>query len=331
MPEYVCESCEKKFKQKSHYKNHLKKKYPCIEKKKKESLNNQIGSGKQEALESEIKQIKESYEKKLEKLEEKKNKEIKKLIKEKEEILEKYIKKIKPTKINYKISVVNYIQKNYPNAPELKKMEDFSTIFENENSVENLAYKNENKTLVELLGKDIIEKYKKKDPSEQSIWVSDVSRLTYVVKELLWDKKSIWNKDIKGVRTEDYLINPMLEQIRKKSAEYLNKKTKEMMAAQIQEEREEINKKNYRMATMMCDTNIRNLKDEIKKYIAPYFTIQGIIENPQKAKQNSLVVSESRLSDTENSLESEKELSKSEENNFESCLLKISETKMAEQ
>ena len=46
--------------------------------------------------------------------------------------------------------------------------------------MDTLVYNYENKNLHKYLGDFIIGHYKKDNPSEQSMWSSDVSRLTYL-------------------------------------------------------------------------------------------------------------------------------------------------------
>ncbi len=120
----------------------------------------------------------------------------------------------KPINNTYKISIKNYVQQNYPDAPALEGLEDYAQIEYTEDTfVETLVYEYNNNTLQKYLGDFIIENYKKEDPSKQSIWSSDTSRLTYIIKELLADNDSVWNHDYKGVKTINYVIKPLLKYI----------------------------------------------------------------------------------------------------------------------
>ena len=57
-------------------------------------------------------------------------------------------------------------------------------------------------------------KYKKSDPKDQSIWNTDDNRLTYIIKELMHNNSSNWIVDKKGLKTKEYLINPLLTHIK---------------------------------------------------------------------------------------------------------------------
>jgi len=127
----------------------------------------------------------------------------------------------------YNISVKNYVQQNYPNAPALIGMTDYARLTHDESGKENkdefvdtLVYEHKNATLHKYLGDFIVGYYKKDNPSEQSMWTSDTSRLTYIIKELLFNKKSIWNHDYKGIKTKNCIINPLLQHIKKYLDEY---------------------------------------------------------------------------------------------------------------
>ena len=120
---------------------------------------------------------------------------------------------------SYKLSVKNYVQKNYPDAPALAAPTDYAKLtFDNQELIDTLLYYYRHKSLHKHLGDFVIGYYKKKDPENQSLWASDVSRLTYIIKESLAGKDSIWNHDPKGNKTKKYIISPILEHIRK----YLN-------------------------------------------------------------------------------------------------------------
>ena len=115
----------------------------------------------------------------------------------------------------YNVSVKNYVQQNYPNAPVLESLDDYAKIeYDDDNFIDTLTYNYNNKCLHKYLGDFIIKYYKKDDPTKQSMWSSDTSRLTYIVKELLVNNKSIWNHDSKGIKTKNYIINPLLKYIR---------------------------------------------------------------------------------------------------------------------
>jgi hypothetical protein len=84
----------------------------------------------------------------------------------------------------------------------------------------------ERNTLPEILGKAIVEEYKKDDPEDQSMWASDVSRLSFIVKSAMGktkSKKSKWISDKNGIHFAELIIRPMFEIIKNKMKEYIKK------------------------------------------------------------------------------------------------------------
>jgi hypothetical protein len=71
---------------------------------------------------------------------------------------------------NYNLSVKNYIQKKYPNAPALKGVTDYSQLlYKNYTLMDTLVYNYENNNLHKYIGNFIIKCYKKDNPAEQSM------------------------------------------------------------------------------------------------------------------------------------------------------------------
>jgi hypothetical protein len=186
----------------------------------------------------------------------------------------KYVSQNKPsntTNNTYNISVKNYIQQNYSDAPALEGIQDYSKLmFEDNEFMETLAYNFNNNTLHKYLGDFIVGYYAKEDPSQQSLWNSDVSRLTYIIKELLVNNESNWNHDFKGVKVKSYVINPLLRYIKKSINEYWITHIDHVKSGdfesikRIQEIYISIHK-----IKQIIDNGI--LADDIVRYIAPKF------------------------------------------------------------
>ena len=115
------------------------------------------------------------------------------------------------------VSALTYVVTNYNNAPsiqmininEIKDLED-----NNKKLVEDVISHYKHKTLDKYLGGPIINLYKKENPGDQSIWSTDINRLTYLIKELMVNNSSNWIIDKKGIKTKEYLIDPLLEHIK---------------------------------------------------------------------------------------------------------------------
>jgi len=77
-----------------------------------------------------------------------------------------------------------------------------------------LTMYNDDKRLVSFVGDYIIKYYKKKDASEQSMWSSDIARLTYIISQACNKKGTSWRYDKKGQQIKQIIIEPALEYIR---------------------------------------------------------------------------------------------------------------------
>ncbi len=179
----------------------------------------------------------------------------------------------------YKLSVKNYLQKFCADAPTIEAPNDYAKLtFENQTLIDTLLYYYRHKSLHKHLGDFIIGYYKKDDPSKQSVWTSDVARLTYIIKESLAGKESIWNQDPKGVKVKRFIITPMLDHIRKYMNEYwdeiiandeltIKKKNKNKVDIDALEKRQKMFN-GIHAIRQEIDNGI--LADDIIKYIASY-------------------------------------------------------------
>ena len=115
------------------------------------------------------------------------------------------------------VSALTYSIQNYDMAPPIQSIQinDIDT-FESSNkkTVEDVISAYKHRTMSKYIGDIILKIYKKEDPKKQSVWNTDDTRLTYLVKELLNNKSSNWIVDKKGTKTAEYLIDPLLEHIK---------------------------------------------------------------------------------------------------------------------
>ena len=78
-----------------------------------------------------------------------------------------------------------------------------------------------NKKLANYI-KDIITPiYKKEDPRNQSMWNTDVSRLNYLIKDIV-GKQENWISDKKGIKLTKYIINPITSLILEMIEKYID-------------------------------------------------------------------------------------------------------------
>jgi len=121
----------------------------------------------------------------------------------------------------YAISAFNYIARHFNNAEPVKKV-DFDSmetivckekVRENEEIIDILIYHHRNKTLVKYIGDAIVSFYRKENPEEQSIWSSDVTRLSYIIRLLVNDNPE-WLKDNGGKHISELIITPLLDYLK---------------------------------------------------------------------------------------------------------------------
>jgi len=185
----------------------------------------------------------------------------------------------------YNISVKGFVRENYPEAPALDGLTDYSQIKYDEHTnqkqedkefISTMVYNYNNKVLHAYLGDFIIKHYKKENPSQQSVWSSDTARLTYIIRELLTTNELIWNHDSKGVKTKKFIINPLLKYIRKQIDEFWA----ENMESYKHLDTDEIIKLHELLHVIyFIKKDIDNdiIASNIIKYMAPYFTLDDNI------------------------------------------------------
>jgi len=169
---------------------------------------------------------------------------------------------------------LKYLESRYPDAPVLEKINLLSIEgIENEiNFVENLIIYQKRKTLAIQLGDIIYEQYKKDDTTEQSIWSSDVSRMNYLIREII-DKNIGWNSDKKGIKIRNLIVEPLLQKISELITNYIMWKSNHILSGHTEEAIESVEFLSIANEIFM---NIRDniLEKEIMKYITPKFQIE---------------------------------------------------------
>ncbi|ARF09474.1 hypothetical protein Indivirus_1_97 [Indivirus ILV1] len=168
-----------------------------------------------------------------------------------------------PQIINY----FNYICTNYPNTPVLESQKSYINLLEAKTMtlIEVITMYHQSKNLINFIGDYIIKTYKKKEPSEQSFWSTDITRLTYIIREACKGNDDIWSYDKKGVKIKKIVIDPALKYIKDSLIDFC----KENGASTDEPEFSQL-----KAALEIIPTiNSGSLADDILKYIAPEFTI----------------------------------------------------------
>ncbi len=182
---------------------------------------------------------------------------------------------------NVAVSTLNYITSNYtPPAIQTYKLNEYHNVMktldiidadDDPKFVKNIVYHFSKNLLAKFLGDIIVKLYKKDDIKEQSMFNSDVSRLSYIIREKN-GKKYSWTQDKTGILVGEYVIQPYLDYIvdlLKKAMVKLNE-----INTGIKMSVDKICKNND---TIKCYLEIKHsidnkvLEREINKYIAPFF------------------------------------------------------------
>lgn len=221
---FVCETCGKRFLRQHFYDKHVLKHETLCNISPTDDSNDQIVDTKMNNTfksEKDIELLKLTYELQFQKIRYDLQKERyeKELYKQKAEIYgddRKFHKDVIKTTIkttNIAVSGLAHARKYYADAPELVKMSS-DELGKHDQLIENLLLHASKKTVHEYLGDFLIKFYKKEaTPKIQSLWSTDSSRLTFIIKQILQDK-SDWRYDKKGMKVRNIIIDPLLESIK---------------------------------------------------------------------------------------------------------------------
>jgi len=262
---YTCEYCEKDYTTSSNLSKHKK---ICKDKR---NLINKLENEKTNQENIYLKEMVKKLEEDKIKLEEDKR--------QLNDNVEHYKKVINNAGLIIKTSVssLSYVVKNYPNAPKLEKLKDYSYIkYKDEDDefdlIDIIFSQYENKKLHEYLGNIIINAYKKEDPSTQSFWTSDISRLTYIIRDII-NKNTEWSVDKGGIKMTKYVIKPLIEYIWKLLNEYIESHQNCKYVYKPLTEFTKIVNNMDKYKGIIKDIKNNVLTQMIIKYIAPYFQI----------------------------------------------------------
>jgi hypothetical protein len=196
------------------------------------------------------------------------------------------------TKINAEstiksLSTARYISKHLTQAQPLKyEKKEIAGLLEYNNSkkykpVDYVIYNYTLKKLPEWIGNIIIKVYKKENPFDQNIWVTDNSRFSYVIFDVIEDasgKKSEWITDKSGTKITEKIIAPTLELLQEMLELYLEE-TRDIYLQYDNMEMEEISR--YSNNKQKTFDIVKEIKDEflhkdVLKFITPFFSTDPI-------------------------------------------------------
>lgn len=169
-----------------------------------------------------------------------------------------------PQSINY----FTYISTNYPNTKALRGQNSYVSMLEAKTMtlIEVITMYYENKTFINFIGDYIVKLYKKEEPKDQSVWSTDISRLTYIISESCKKGENVWTYDKKGVKLRSLIIDPALQYIKTELHKFCQENghvTSDPEFSQLKAALE-----------ILPLINNGTLSVDISRYIAPQFQIQ---------------------------------------------------------
>ncbi len=174
------------------------------------------------------------------------------------------------------VSSLSFAVENYDSAPAIRTIDvnSFDELEKDKNKlVEDIISAYRHKTLNKYVGDFVVVVCKKDNPENQSIWNTDTSRLTYLIKELIKNKSSNWYVDKKGLKTKTYLIDPLLSKIKEFLSSYQQKicldKSYKPNAHEI------VVENNKTIIDIVNDIDDDVLAKDILKYIAPLLSFNS--------------------------------------------------------
>ncbi len=172
--------------------------------------------------------------------------------------------------IKTSVSAMSYVMKNYQNAPIFETITD-TLLIQQEVDDEKFAKAliNYHEVLDQYLGDIIIKLYKKDNPTQQSLWNTDTSRFTYMIKEI-----TKWSVDKNGKETIKYVIDPMLSHVLTLLHSYLENSKILFMKGEKKEI--EFNKDSLIIGIIQKKIQEKILARDILKYISPHFYLNKI-------------------------------------------------------
>jgi hypothetical protein len=181
---------------------------------------------------------------------------------------------------NKTINVFAYVNSNYDKTKplELLKQKDIAKLlilddtYSTKHSIEDvLIYEYDKYTLNKFIGDIIIKEYKKENPKDQKIWSSDTSRLTFIVRRVLDKNKKIWSKDKGGICINDFVVTPILEEVKVMINEYNNSCNMKIILPKS--DYDVLSNKINSSIQIIYDITTNKLHKSILSYVAPYFQL----------------------------------------------------------
>jgi hypothetical protein len=189
------------------------------------------------------------------------------------------------------INVVAYINEHYQNTeplklldkPQLSKMLTCNPEKNGNHSIcEFIVYYFDNHMLEELLADIVIHEFKKQNEEEQQFFATDVSRLTFIVRQALKShiiettekEKCVWLTDKKGTSIVESIIVPLLSEVHTMLIEHIKKWDDEKNETYILPKIEKLGNRILSAKKITLNIVKGDYKEKTLQLISPYFQFQ---------------------------------------------------------
>ncbi|ARF10029.1 hypothetical protein Indivirus_9_6 [Indivirus ILV1] len=167
------------------------------------------------------------------------------------------------------VNNITFVVNNYPDAPALEKLPTYKNLLEAKKMtlIDVVIMYYNDKKLDKFVGDFIIKSYKKNNAKDQSIWSSDIARLTYIIRESCKNTGAdIWSYDKGGVKVKEFIIDPALNYIKNELIKYSD-------AHNLTTDEKTLNTL-ITITEIIMIINNNTLSDNIIRYIAPNFALK---------------------------------------------------------
>ena len=194
---------------------------------------------------------------------------LKQQVKQYEKRMDTYEEMIKTLTCPQTINNITFLINSYPDAPVLKELPSYGHILDAKSMsiADVMIMYHETKKLDKFIGDFIVKSYKKDKPGEQSLWSSDISRLTYIINEASKNGGTMWSYDKGGVKLKECVVEPVLNYLRKELFKYYQKNAMKTEIYMI--------KKKMAINEIIMVIDNDTLANNIVRYIAPKFSINN--------------------------------------------------------
>jgi hypothetical protein len=178
-------------------------------------------------------------------------------------------------------NVMKYINQTYnlaepltmlPSAEAKKMLENTRT--KKYSAEDFIVYYYDKHLFDQFIGDVILRVYKKVNPDEQQIWASDVERLSFIIRRALEEGGRLWMKDVQGVTITQYIINPILSEVKEMIKHHNTNCIAEMHSGyKSLDDLEKLSNAVYNCAKILRDIDDKVLQEDILRYIIPKFQL----------------------------------------------------------